>query len=188
MRRFLSLLPLKHICHYLHASTYLDLQYVTAVGATQGVESGLAEVSCQSQLGGVITSGGGFSRYYAQPSFQTSDVISYFSTVNGSGNSPQMGYGSGRGYPDISAAGVNFEVAVGGSIYTLSGTSCSSPVVAGRLLLLFSLLLFEVPYPDDGMATPPSSSSSSASSPSFLFSLPSSFYLLFHSPPCMSYG
>ena len=35
--------------------------YVTAVGATMGVEKGTTEVACQKDLGALITSGGGFS-------------------------------------------------------------------------------------------------------------------------------
>ena len=31
--------------------------YVTAVGATMGPESGMSEIACQAQLGGVITTG-----------------------------------------------------------------------------------------------------------------------------------
>jgi tripeptidyl-peptidase-1 len=59
--------------------------YVVAVGATQGPESTvpLPEVTCQSDLGGIITSGGGFSTYYSQPSYQTDVVTGYFNTVKG---------------------------------------------------------------------------------------------------------
>jgi subtilase family serine protease len=42
--------------------------YVTAVGATQGPESGLPEVVCQGDTGGTVTSGGGFSTIYTTPS------------------------------------------------------------------------------------------------------------------------
>ena len=37
--------------------------WVTAVGATMGPNTGGPEVACQSQLGGVITTGGGFSTF-----------------------------------------------------------------------------------------------------------------------------
>jgi len=55
--------------------------YVTAVGATQGPESGDPEISCQSQLGGVITSGGGFSTYYPTPKWQVDAVSRYFDNL-----------------------------------------------------------------------------------------------------------
>ena len=38
------------------------------------MESGSPEVVCQSNLGGAITSGGGFSKNYGQMSYQTSQV------------------------------------------------------------------------------------------------------------------
>jgi tripeptidyl-peptidase-1 len=41
--------------------------YVTAVGATQGIESGTTEVVCQGDPGGIITSGGGFSQANKRP-------------------------------------------------------------------------------------------------------------------------
>ena len=37
----------------------------------------------------------------------------------------------GRGYPDISLAGVNYLTIVNQTFYSLSGTSASSPVFAG---------------------------------------------------------
>ena len=35
---------------------------------------------------------------------------------------------SGRGFPDVAAQGLNFQVVVGGKIYSVGGTSASSPV------------------------------------------------------------
>jgi tripeptidyl-peptidase-1 len=88
--------------------------YVVAVGATMGPENDDPEIACQSQLGGVITSGGGFSTYYAQPSWQTNAVNTYFGTLPSS-ESPASGYNvMGRGYPDISLIGVAYEVVIGG--------------------------------------------------------------------------
>ena len=48
--------------------------YVLAVGATMGIESGVAETVCMSDKGGVITSGGGFSNYYPTPAWQAAQV------------------------------------------------------------------------------------------------------------------
>lgn len=130
--------------------------YVTAVGATMGSTNvvpnvGESERACQvssfaryalvdhclpcytsytqSQLGGVITSGGGFSGYFAQPSWQTSAVTNYFTSL---GTSPASGYNrNGRGYPDVSFLGVSYEVVDGGQLGYYYGTSCSSPAFAG---------------------------------------------------------
>lgn len=41
--------------------------YVTAVGATMGPENGKPEIVCSSDQGSVITSGGGFSKFFSTP-------------------------------------------------------------------------------------------------------------------------
>eukprot|EP01035_Chromulina_nebulosa_P017652 gene17652-23233_t len=107
--------------------------YVTAVGATMGPNSGNPEIACQSQLGGVITSGGGFSTYYSTPSWQTSAVNEFF-TLSPSAKS---GYNkNGRGFPDISLIGVEYAVVVDGQMNYYYGTSCSSPVFAAFITLI----------------------------------------------------
>lgn len=111
-------------------------QYVTAVGATQGPEIDATEKVCSASTGGVITSGGGFSTKYAMPAYQTSAVNGYFAGLT-AGQTPVTGYVSGnRAYPDISLAGYNYEVVVGGKTYAVSGTSASSPVSAGMISLI----------------------------------------------------
>eukprot|EP01038_Epipyxis_sp_PR26KG_P008124 gene8124-11002_t len=108
--------------------------YVTAVGATMGPEVGTEEIVCQSQLGGVITSGGGFSTYFKQPSWQTDAVNYYFSTLT---TAPAAGYNAlGRAYPDISLIGVNYQVYIQGVIYQIYGTSASAPVFAAFVSLV----------------------------------------------------
>jgi tripeptidyl-peptidase-1 len=103
--------------------------YVTAVGATQGGVTGGDEIVCSAQTGGVITSGGGFSTKFSAPSYQTTAISEYFKTVT---TQPASGYAaSGRGYPDVAMAGYDYEVVIAGSIYSVSGTSASSPVTAG---------------------------------------------------------
>lgn len=63
--------------------------YITVVGGTSGPEIGSSEVAAQSDHGDVITSGGGFSIHFAQPSWQTSVVSKYFSSLT---TSPAQGY------------------------------------------------------------------------------------------------
>jgi tripeptidyl-peptidase-1 len=110
--------------------------YVTAVGATMGPESGTAEISCTSDAGGVITTGGGFSTIFSAPAYQKTAVSNYFSGLSTS-QQPATGYNAnGRGYPDVSMAGFNYEVIIGGKQYALSGTSASAPVVAGFVSLV----------------------------------------------------
>lgn len=110
--------------------------YVTAVGATMGPESGTAEISCTSDQGGVITTGGGFSTIFTAPSYQTAAVSSYFNGLS-KAQQPVSGYvATGRAYPDVAMAGYNYEVVVGGNTYQVSGTSASAPVIAGFVSLV----------------------------------------------------
>ena len=131
--------------------------YVLAVGATQGAESwatnggnqqnGPVETVCQSDNGGTITSGGGFSGYYATPSWQTQAVNTYFTNAAAAGKSPLSGYSVGyRGYPDVSLNGVNYQYSVGGATYKGSGTSASTPGNPRPLLPSYDVfLLFVTP-------------------------------------------
>jgi tripeptidyl-peptidase-1 len=110
--------------------------YVTAVGATQGPESNSDEIACQSNEGGVITTGGGFSTLFEQPSYQSSAVSGYFSGLSTS-EQPVDGYEvNNRGYPDVSMLGYNYEVVIAGKTYAVSGTSASAPVFAGVASLI----------------------------------------------------
>lgn len=110
--------------------------YITSVGATQGPESGTTETVCMSNTGGVITSGGGFSKAYTAPSYQTAAIKGYFAKLNSS-STPVSGYvTTGRGYPDIAIAGLNYNVVIGGKTYSVSGTSASAPVIAAIVSLV----------------------------------------------------
>lgn len=110
--------------------------YVTAVGATQGPESGKTEVACTSNGGGVITTGGGFSTKFSAPTYQQAAISNYFATLPAA-QQPVTGYAAaGRGYPDVAMAGYNYEVIIGGAVYKLSGTSASAPVVASFVSLV----------------------------------------------------
>ena len=94
----------------------------------------------QSQLGGLITTGGGFSSYYPRPSWQDTAVSSYFTSLGS--NQPYPGYNAGgRGYPDVSLLGVNYEVFIGGNKTLVFGTSASTPVFAAMSKSLYHLLL-----------------------------------------------
>lgn len=119
--------------------------YVTSVGATLGPESGNAEVTCQSDQGSAITTGGGFSEYYSQPSWQAEAVTGYFNTVLGTSSSPaeysSNSFTTKRGYPDISALGNIYQIVANENIIGVSGTSASCPVVAGMVALVNSARL-----------------------------------------------
>ena len=117
--------------------------YVTAVGATMGTNGAPTgvQVTCQANDNGVITSGGGFSTYYPQPSWQSDAVSSYFGDLP-ENDQPTSGYNpNGRGYPDVAMIGVDFLVVIDGQIFTLYGTSASSPTFASLVSLVNSALI-----------------------------------------------
>lgn len=107
--------------------------YATAVGATQGPENSSVEIACTSSTGGGITTGGGFSNVFNQPSYQSAAVSNY---LNSAQLPPSGMYNSaGRGYPDVSMMGHNYIVADGGQFTAGSGTSASAPVFAALVTL-----------------------------------------------------
>lgn len=110
--------------------------YITAVGATQikpGAKVTDPEEACET----VIFSGGGFSNVFPLPSYQSTAVKSFFAnhpppyTSAQYNNSQQT-----RGFPDISANGANYVVAVDGTFSLVYGTSASAPVVASIFTLI----------------------------------------------------
>jgi len=98
--------------------------FVTAVGATTGVNPEHA----------ASFSGGGFSNYFATPSYQANATAAYLSafgtTYTGLYNK------TGRGYPDVSAQGQSFQVVIGGQTSSVTGTSASTPTFAAVISLL----------------------------------------------------
>jgi tripeptidyl-peptidase I len=108
--------------------------YVTGVGATQ-VATGSTVTQPEQAAESVIYSGGGFSNVFPLPSYQSSAVKSYFKNHN-----PPYGadrYNNSkttRGYPDISANGVNYVVTVDGNFSLVYGTS--EPLPSYALLIL----------------------------------------------------
>ena len=117
--------------------------WVTAVGATMGPESGehtnLVETVCSAASGSAITSGGGFSIIYGRPSWQTSAVSTYLTntgqTFTGNSYVYLASTTATRGLPDVSLMGNKYIVVIGGKQYALSGTSASSPALAGFISL-----------------------------------------------------
>ncbi|SMQ45934.1 unnamed protein product [Zymoseptoria tritici ST99CH_3D7] len=114
--------------------------YVTSVGATQ-VKVGInvftttqPEKACET----VIYSGGGFSNVFPLPNYQSGAVSGWFQNHNPTqytaaqyNNSMQT-----RGYPDISANGANYVVAIDGTWSLVYGTSASSPTLGSILTLI----------------------------------------------------
>ena len=97
---------------------------MTSVGATQGISPETA----------ADFSSGGFSNYFSTPDYQSSAVKGYLSALGKTNNG--LFDASGRGFPDVSTQGVNFEVVVDGEVEGVSGTSAASPTFAAIVALI----------------------------------------------------
>ena len=76
------------------------------------------------------------STLYPTPVWQQAHKDAYFKQVDGTAKQPVPGFATGRGYPDISAAGSNYLFIVGGEMLGAGGTSVSTPVMAGIITLI----------------------------------------------------
>ena len=129
---------------FIPKETYRDMltsesyrcPYITAVGATQ-IKPGASVTQPEEACETVIFSGGGFSNVFSLPSYQAAAVKSFFAnhpppyTSAQYNNSQQT-----RGFPDISANGANYVIAVDGSFSLVYGTSASAPVTASIFTLI----------------------------------------------------
>jgi tripeptidyl-peptidase-1 len=97
--------------------------WVTSVGATQGMQEQAASFSS-----------GGFSNLWPRPSYQDAAVQSYLQKL---GNQWEGLYNpNGRGFPDVSANGVNYAIYDKGTLGEVEGTSAASPTFAAIVALL----------------------------------------------------
>lgn len=108
--------------------------YVTAVGGTAG--------SNPEKASGDYPSGGGFSKWWSPPSYQTSFIDTYFTTASKIPNK-KLFNASGAGYPDVSMQSENFVLTQFKVSVPVSGTSCSTPSFAGFVALLNDARLAE---------------------------------------------
>lgn len=120
----------------------VNCPYVTAVGATELIgndtSDGERAVSDPSKDG--LTdyySGGGFSNYFALPSYQATAVKNFMKN-----HAPKYGpnvyndTGKARGFPDVAAIGLNVATVFNAEALGVGGTSASAPIVAGIVTLL----------------------------------------------------
>eukprot|EP01083_Nonionella_stella_P021571 59795_1 len=114
------------------ASFPASAPYVTAVGGTEGGE---IQDDASSSTGETawLYSGGGFSMYFDTPEWQTSAVNDYLSRTDITYPDESRYVSGGRAYPDISAQSVDYVIAYDEAFYLVSGTSASSPTVAGMI-------------------------------------------------------
>jgi len=105
--------------------------YVTTVGATQHFSP---EIVAVDVVNGFV-SGGGFSNYFARPSYQDAVVEGYL--ANTLGNEFEGLYNpDGRAYPDVSAQGEHYVLIENGTAKHVDGTSASSPTFASIMSLV----------------------------------------------------
>lgn len=110
--------------------------YITSIGATE-VYPGKKVTDPEGAANKVIFSGGGFSNVFTMPSYQKTAVGKYFKSHKPPYTSKQYNNsGKQRGYPDMSANGVNYAVAVDGTFSLIYGTSASAPVVGAIFTLI----------------------------------------------------
>ena len=107
--------------------------YVTAVGGTFIATDG-EQQQCWSY------SGGGFSTFWPRPDWQTAAIASYLSSSTAF---PDASYWNttGRAFPDVSALSTNYQIVISNVTGPLSGTSASTPVMAGIVSRLNDRLL-----------------------------------------------
>ena len=82
-----------------------------------------------SSGGAVFSTGGGFSERYDMPPWQREAVNGYLASQAGVDALPGFNR-AGRAYPDISMVGNKLLVVLDGQLYSVSGTSAATPIVA----------------------------------------------------------
>ena len=114
--------------------------WVTAVGGTMGPEYSQPERTCATDAPKFadITSGGGFSTVYAQPTYQTTAVQGYLRRMAGTNTLPPASAfnASNRAYPDVAMLAHQVDTIINQALFPGSGTSASAPLFAGMVALV----------------------------------------------------
>lgn len=112
--------------------------YVTSVGATTLLNSSIyggEKAAAMPNGAQSFYSGGGISNIFPRPSWQSDAVSNYLEKY-----APKYGdtvfNSSGRGFPDVSAIGLNVATVYLNKLYGLGGTSASAPIFASIITLL----------------------------------------------------
>ncbi len=79
--------------------------------------------------------GGGFSNIFETPSYQQPAVDTYLHNAKSLPDNKFFN-SSGRGYPDLSAFSINYDIVILGIPWPVDGTSCATPTTAGIISLL----------------------------------------------------
>eukprot|EP01012_Entosiphon_sulcatum_P009814 TRINITY_DN15630_c1_g1_i3.p1 TRINITY_DN15630_c1_g1~~TRINITY_DN15630_c1_g1_i3.p1 ORF type:complete len:563 (-),score=66.27 TRINITY_DN15630_c1_g1_i3:1867-3555(-) len=118
--------------------------YITSVGGSKTLHNGTLRTYAGS--------GGGFSTLFPRPSYQDVAVASY---LNKTTLLPPVDLYNpdGRAFPDVSVEGQYIELILNGTRLTLSGTSTSTPLLAGIISLL-NAVRFSKSLPAVGFLNP----------------------------------
>lgn len=84
-----------------------------------------------------LSSGGGFSNVFGAPPYQADAIADYIEQEHE--HLAHLGWTfkrDGRGFPDLSALGESYLIAMYGNVTTVHGTSASAPVVASMISLI----------------------------------------------------
>lgn len=111
-------------CSVFTADFPSSCPYVTSLGGTY-VNSAGTEVN-------VDFSSGGFSNYFAAPSFQASQIASYLQQPSVRAVA-QYFNASGRAFPDVATVSTNFQVVANGMLIPVAGTSAATPTFASMV-------------------------------------------------------
>lgn len=103
--------------------------FITSVGATTGISPEI----------GASLSSGGFSNVFLRPNYQLSAVSGYLTRI-GTLNAGLFNR-AGRAYPDVSAQGILYQVALDGFFGTIVNDNLAAPTVASVVALLNDRLI-----------------------------------------------
>ena len=119
-------------CTRFNADFPSTCPYVVSLGSTTLSKTG--EVITEE---GVAFSSGGFSDYFARPSYQSKAVLQYIQTTS----LPAQSFwnATGRAFPDLAVIGMNFQVVQNGKVSPVGGTSASTPTFAAMVAMINSL-------------------------------------------------
>eukprot|EP00947_MAST-08B_sp_MAST-8B-sp1_P001085 g1085.t1 len=134
-----------------HVSPICDVEEVFSMGTGSHMpfacpDDDIGEMTCSTDTGAMITSGGGFSDVFEQPWYQRRAVASYFDRCAempscASGLDTSLFNTTGRAFPDIAAIGQNVPAVFNGTLEMVGGTSAAAPIAAGLVSMLNGELL-----------------------------------------------
>ena len=113
--------------------------WVTAVGGTMLGDKKTSLLLEEAWNDNAIGGGGGFSNRFARPSYQDHAVAMWYNISAAEGKLPanaSLWNSTGRAYPDVAALATPYQTICSGFVQIGTGTSASTPTMAGVISLL----------------------------------------------------